>query len=105
MSCRPAMLCMVSSVALCCWSHLAPLQRRCTVAAYPHVLQVLTALPVRTSCRPMMALTPVTLGTCAHALGTGEPSCVGRSARLFFMLESHDPQGAVGHALAALEPS
>jgi hypothetical protein len=52
-----------------------------------------------------MALTPVALGTCAHALGTGEPGCVGRPIRLFFMLEAHDPQGAVGHAVVALEPS
>jgi hypothetical protein len=52
-----------------------------------------------------MALTPTILGTCACALGTGEPGCVGRSARLFFMHEAHDPQGVAGHAVAVLEPS
>jgi hypothetical protein len=32
------------------------------------------------------------------------PSCTGRSARLFFMLESHGPEGPVGH-VAAPEPT
>jgi hypothetical protein len=36
-----------------------------------------------------VALTPTALGTCTRALGTGEPSCVGRPPRLFFMLEAH----------------
>jgi hypothetical protein len=56
--------------------------------------------PAHTSRMLMMALTPVTLGTCTHALGTGEPSCVDRSARLFFMLETHEPQGTMGHVTA-----
>jgi hypothetical protein len=32
------------------------------------------------------------------------PSCIGRTARLFFMLEAHDPQGVVGHVVV-LEPT
>jgi hypothetical protein len=40
-----------------------------------------------------MALVSAVLGTCARALGTDEPICVGMSASLFFMLEAHDPQG------------
>jgi hypothetical protein len=52
-----------------------------------------------------MTLASAALGTCVHALGIGEPGCVGRPARLFFMLEAHVPQGATGHAVATPEPS
>jgi hypothetical protein len=89
LSCHHAMLHTVSSMALYCQSRLPPLQRcRCTIAACPHILQVLTVPLAHTSCRPKMALTPTTLGTCAHALGTGEPGCVGRSDSLFFYLRT-----------------
>jgi hypothetical protein len=45
------------------------------------------------------------LGTCTRALGTGEPGCVDMLARLFFMLETHDPQGVIGHAVVVPKPS
>jgi hypothetical protein len=93
-------------MALCCQSRLASLQHsRCTIAACPRVLQVLIVPPARTSYRPMMALTPTALGTCTRALGTGEPGCVDMLARLFFMLETHDPQGVIGHAVVVPKPS
>jgi hypothetical protein len=52
----------------------------------------------------MMALTPAILGTCMHVLGTGEPGCVGRPVRLFFMLEARGLEGTEGHVLAS-EPT
>jgi hypothetical protein len=51
-----------------------------------------------------MAMTPAVLEICVCAFGTGEPDCVGRPARPFFMLEAHGPQRTVGH-VAALEPT
>jgi hypothetical protein len=51
-----------------------------------------------------MTLTWGALETCVRALGTCVPSCTDRSARLFFMLKTHGPQGAVGH-VAAPEPA
>jgi hypothetical protein len=48
-----------------------------------------------------MALTPAAMGTCVCALGTGEPCCVGRPTRLFFMFEANSPEGAVRHAVVA----
>jgi hypothetical protein len=41
----------------CEWSTGPMMYCSCTIAACPHVLQVLVAQPTRTSCRPMMALT------------------------------------------------
>jgi hypothetical protein len=57
-------------------------------ATYPHVLQALSG----------------TLEICARALGTCVPSCTGKIARLFFMLESRGPQGTAGY-VTALEPT
>jgi hypothetical protein len=37
---------------------------------------------------------------CGCALATCVPNCIDRSARFFFMLETHGPQGAVGHVAA-----
>jgi hypothetical protein len=71
-----------------------------TVAVYLHALQALIALPTRMSCKPMMALMSGALETCAHSLGTCVPTCTGRPARSFFMLEAHGPQGAVGQVTA-----
>jgi hypothetical protein len=59
----------------------------------------------RTSCRPMMALTSNALKICACVLETCEPSCTGRPTRLFFMLETYNPQKITGHAVVVLEPS
>jgi hypothetical protein len=86
------------------WSIVLALNRSRTVAACLHVLHALTALPARTSCRPMMALMSGALETCARALGTCVSSCTGRPARLFFMLKARGPQGAVGY-VAASEPT
>jgi hypothetical protein len=77
----------------------------CTVAAYLHVLQVLNVLHVYTSYRAMMALTLDVLKTCARALGTCEPSCMGRPARLFFTFEVPGPQGTTGRVAARSPPS
>jgi hypothetical protein len=41
---------------------------------------------------------------CVCALGTCVPNCTVRSARLFFMLDTRGPQGAVGH-MATPEPA
>jgi hypothetical protein len=73
------------------------------VAACLHALKALTALPARTSCRPIIALMSGALEMCVRALGTCVPHCTGRLARLFFMLEARGPQGATGH-VAASEP-
>jgi hypothetical protein len=92
----PTMLHSISSMALCCrvawhcsvtgeWSIVLVLHYSRTVATCLHILQASTAL--------MSAA----LLTCARALEICVPSCIGRSARLFFMLETHGPQGAVGH--------
>jgi hypothetical protein len=37
-------------------------------------------------------------------LETCVPSCTGKPIRLFFMLETRGPQGAMGH-VAAMEPT
>jgi hypothetical protein len=75
-----------------------------TIAACLHILQALTALPTRTSCRPMMALTSGALETCVRALGTYEPSCTGRPARLFLMFGACGQQGTVGRVVAQSLP-
>jgi hypothetical protein len=67
-------------------------------------VQALTALPARTSYRPMMALMSGDLETYVCALGTFMSSYTGRSARLFFILEARAPQGATGY-VAASEPT
>jgi hypothetical protein len=51
-----------------------------------------------------MALTLGALETCARALETREPSCIGRLARFFFMVEARAPQGTV-ECVVASEPS
>jgi hypothetical protein len=71
------------------WSMVLTLHCSRTVAVCPRALQALTALPAHTSCRPMMTLTSGIMETCA--LGTCVTSCTGRLARLFSMLEAHDP--------------
>jgi hypothetical protein len=68
-----------------------------TVAACLYTLQALAALPSRTTYMPMMTLMSGALETFTRALETYVPSCAGRPARLFFMLEAYNPQGAVGH--------
>jgi hypothetical protein len=50
-----------------------------------------------------MARTSGVSKTCARVLKTCMPSCTDWPARLFFMLEAHDPHGTVGH-VAASEP-
>jgi hypothetical protein len=76
------------------WSTVLVLHCSPTIAACLYALQALIVLPARTSCRRMMALMLNTLETFACALGTCVPNCTGRLARLFFMLEYHDLQGA-----------
>jgi hypothetical protein len=66
------------------WSIVLLLHCSCTIATCLHALQALTVLPARTSCMTMVALTSSALETCAHALGTCVPSCIGSLARLFF---------------------
>jgi hypothetical protein len=51
-----------------------------------------------------MALPSGALETYAHALGTYMFSCTGKHARLFFILEARDAQGAAGH-VATPEPT
>jgi hypothetical protein len=70
----------------------------------PLIFQGGSATPARTPYRPMLALTLGALETCVCAMGTCEPSCTGRPARLFFMFEARSPQETTGH-VAALEPS
>jgi hypothetical protein len=82
------------------WLIVLELHCRCIVATCPHVLQGLTAVPARVSCKPMMALTSNALETCARALGSSEPCCTCKSARLFFMLEARCPHRIVGHMTA-----
>jgi hypothetical protein len=76
-----------------------------TVAVCSHVLQVLNALPARMSYMSMMTLMSDVLEICLRALETYGPNCIVRSARFFFMLEAHGPQGVEGDAVAAPEPS
>jgi hypothetical protein len=68
------------------WSIVLTLNCSRVVAVCPYVLQVLTVLPARTSCRPIMALTSDALKTCTHALRTCVSSYTYRPVRLFFML-------------------
>jgi hypothetical protein len=68
------------------WSIVLALHYSRPVAASLHALQVLTALRVRTSCRPMMAMMSIALKICAHALGTCMSSCTGRTDGLFLCL-------------------
>jgi hypothetical protein len=86
------------------WSTALVLHYSSTIAACPHALQAWTALPAHTSCRLMMALALGALEMCARALGTCMPSCTGKPARHFLMLELHGPQGTVRH-MAAREPT
>jgi hypothetical protein len=86
------------------WSAALALHCSCTIVVYPHVLQTLTAVPARTSCRCMMALTSGTLETCTRALGTGEPCCIGWFAGLLLMLEARDPHRTVGRVAARSPP-
>jgi hypothetical protein len=88
------------------WSVVPTLHCGRTVAACLHALQALTILHAHMSCMPMKALTSDTLKTCVCALETCVPDCtgIGMPARLFFMIEAHGPQGAVGHVVA-LEPT
>jgi hypothetical protein len=81
----------VHSVGVVLYSHCNCLSARlacidCVVC--PHVMQALSDA----------------LKTSAHALGICVSSCTGRIARLFFMLETCGPQGAVGY-VAAPEPT
>jgi hypothetical protein len=87
------------------WSTGLALHCGCIVAASPHIMQALSAHPAYTSCRPMMALTPDALETCARVLETCELCCIGKPARLSFMLEACSTQRTVGHAVAAPETS
>jgi hypothetical protein len=73
------------------WSIVLAMHYSRTVVVCLYALQALTVLPVRTYCSSMMALMSGALETCARALGTCIPSCTGRHARLFFMLEAHGP--------------
>jgi hypothetical protein len=90
-----ARLCPVMSprtVAVPCkWSTGPALHYSCTIAACPHVLHALNALPAHMSYSPMMTLTSGTLETCARALRICESSCTGRPARLFFMFKTRGP--------------
>jgi hypothetical protein len=52
----------------------------------------------------MMALMLGTLNMCVCALETCVPSCTGKIARLFFILDARSPQGAAGYMLV-LEPT
>jgi hypothetical protein len=82
------------------WSTRPMMHCSRTIVAYSHVLQGLTTLPIRTSCKAMMAWTSGALETYEHALVTCGSSCRGRPARLFFMLEAHGPQETTGHMVA-----
>jgi hypothetical protein len=50
-----------------------------------------------------MALMSGVLETCAHALETYEPSCMGRLAKPFFILKACSPLMVMGH-VAVSEP-
>jgi hypothetical protein len=52
-----------------------------------------------------MALMSGDLETCAHALGTYEPSYTGMHVRLSFILEAHGPLGTAGRMAARSPPS
>jgi hypothetical protein len=83
------------------WSIVMTMHYSHTVAACLHVLQALTMLPARTSYRLMMALISGALEMYECAMGTCVPSCTGRTAMLFFILEARGPQGAVGYVTAS----
>jgi hypothetical protein len=78
----------------CEWSTRLVLYYSCTIAACPHVLQALNALPTCTSCKPMMTLMLGISETCVHALETHGPSCIGRPARDFFIFVAHLPSAS-----------
>jgi hypothetical protein len=95
-----------STITVSCEWSIGPTQHCShTITVCPHILLALNVLHICTSYRPMMTLGSAALGTCVSALETGEPGCVGRFARLFFMLEVHDPHEAVRHVMSASEPS
>jgi hypothetical protein len=73
-----------------------------TVAACPHVLQALNALPFHMACMPMMDLTSGAMETCARTLKTCEPSYTDMP---FFMFEARGSQETAGHVVVAPEPS
>jgi hypothetical protein len=66
--------------------------------------RALTALFVHTSYMPIMALMSDDLKMWARVLETYMTSCRGRSARLFFMLETCGSQRVTGHVTAS-EPT
>jgi hypothetical protein len=86
------------------WSAALVLHCSRTIASCPHVSQVLTTPPARTSCIPTMALTSDTLEICARALGISEPYCMGRHVRLLFTLMARDPQRVAGRVAARSPP-
>jgi hypothetical protein len=86
------------------WSTRPVLHCSCTVATSPHVLQALTVLSDRTSCRLMMALTSGVLETCTCVLGTRGPSRTGRPTRLFFMFVTHGTHGTARRMAAQSPP-
>jgi tRNA G26 N,N-dimethylase Trm1 len=87
--CGVTLLGRITTIAM---SKSSQLGRFCTVAACPHVLQV------------MMAQVSDISETCGRALEIRKPSYIGRLAKPFFILEVYSPQRSVGH-VAALEPS
>jgi hypothetical protein len=91
-------------VVPCAWSVGHVMHYSNTVATCSHVLQALNVLSGCTSCRPMMARTSDALETCACALGTCEPNCTGRPARLFFMIDARGPQRTTGRVTAQSPP-
>jgi hypothetical protein len=86
------------------WSAVLVLHYSHIVAAYPHVLQVVTVVPAHTPGSPIMALASGALETCTPALGTCKPCCTGKSARLFFILEARDSQGTARRVAAQSPP-
>jgi hypothetical protein len=108
LSCPLVMPPSVSNIVPCCWVALHYSNTRwvvsSAVAACPHVLQALVAVSAHMFCRPMMALMSGALKMCVRALGTSEPCRTGRPARLFFVLETHGPQGVVERVGARSPP-
>jgi hypothetical protein len=86
------------------WSIVSVLHCSHIVDACLHALHALTMLLICKSCRSMMTLMLDALETSVCALGTCMPIYTGMSARLFFILEAHGPQGAAGH-VATSEPT
>jgi hypothetical protein len=88
------------------WSIVLALHCSRIVAAYLHALQALTALLVRTSYRPMMALTSGALETCARALRTCVPSCTDRPARFSLCLRptAHKEPSDMWHRRSPPQP-